>query len=59
MIKIILLIALSSFNGIANANVIWLWEFNTESGFILTDGEFSDTVGAASFNVLSFHVRDS
>lgn len=57
--KILILIVLISVSSITKANVIWLWKFDTESGFILTDGDFSDTQGAASFNILSFQVRNS
>lgn len=59
MYKIIFIITLLVLSSQSHANVIWLWKFDTEYGYIVTDGSLSDTTGAASFNIISFQVAGS
>ena len=43
----------------ANADVVWNWQFGTESGTFITSGTFADTSAAGTFTISQFHVTGS
>jgi hypothetical protein len=59
MKKIFTIICLFTLTHNSHANVYWQWSFDTESGYFITDGVFSDTLSNANFQFLSFHVTQS
>ncbi|MEZ5472997.1 MAG: hypothetical protein R3E90_14600 [Marinicella sp.] len=59
MKKLLLCALILSISQHTGANVGWIWSFGTESGTIITDGNYYDTLNEASFFIHQFSVSQS